>query len=208
MSVDELLRGVIKNNLNYYKIYIQNLNKLYENIENGLNKFDGLMYKESDHLILRLQNMLRVMYQIRKHRLFDNEQAFVKAVERGTHEFSYFKGIFENFQKILNSWAEFSKDNADYYSNLNKINGEAFNKTLFLGYSSVIGYLREGAMDIKYFNEFYADINELVLEHNKSLERADGLISSFDDKFVLADVEKFCSELLECETIISRRITF
>jgi hypothetical protein len=207
-DTDWLFQKAIEVNLNYYRMYIKNINALHKNIRDDLSKFDGLMYKESDHLVLRLQNMLRIAYDIRNKRLFDNEQLLLGKIKESEAEFIHFKGIMENFSEISRSYQDFCYDVADNYMGVNEANGKRYANTLFLSYDNVTDFLKDGSMDLKYFDKFVDEIDEIVDQFNKALKNTEDVMLLFDEKYVTADVEKFCVELLKYQDIITTRVGF
>jgi len=144
MSEGALLNKMLIDNLSFFKNYLDYSNKLYTEVGVDLTTICDSIYKESDNTVLRLQNMLRILYDIRENKSSYKESIIVEKLNQVTNEYSFFKEIFSNFNKAIRAINKFNENVTPNLNEFNKLNKrEMHPEVIFLNYESLLKYILE-----------------------------------------------------------------
>jgi len=209
MSEGDLLNKMLINNLNYFRNYLDNLNLLYSEVEADLTTISDDIYKESDNLVLRLQNILRILYNITEKKLYDKELTLLKKLKEVTDEYSFLKEIFSNFNKVIRKINKFNEDmdlNISKFTRLNR--RDAHSDVIFLNNEYFLKYICEKDIDIQHFQESSQILKEIFDKYDKIINRANSWNDLLEKKYIFVDHEPFYNEMCRCESEIYQHVNY
>jgi hypothetical protein len=209
MSEGDLLNKILLNNLNYFKNYLNNLNNFYVAVENDLEFISNNIYKESDNLVLRMQNILRILYDINENKLYDKEPLLLKKLKEVTEEYSFFKEIFSNFNEVIRRINKFNEDMTPNISKFTRLNRrDAHSEVMFLNNENFLKYIFEKDIDIENFKESSQILKEIFDEYNKIINKANSWDELLEKRYIFVDHEPFYNEMCRCDSEIYQNVNY
>lgn len=209
MSEGDLLNKMLLNNLDYFKNYLNNLNSLYKVVGDDLVIICDDIYKESDNMVLRMQNILRILYDINENKLYVKQSVLLKKLKEITQEYSFFKGIFSNFNNVIKKINKFNEDMTQNIIKFTKLNRrDAHSEVIFLNNENFIKYILENNIDIENFQESSKILKEIFDEYNKIIDTANSWNELLDKKYIFVDHEPFYKEMRRCDSEIYQNVNY
>jgi len=207
MPIEELLDKMFAFNLTYYKNYLNNLITLYSEIETPLNGVCSGIYTESDNLVLRMQEMLRILYEIDEKEIYSNQSLLLKKLKAITEVYSYFKDIFIEFKKIIKEINEFNNEIVvSRVKKFNQLNKKIDSKNIiFFNNDNLLKYILENNINLK---ESKIILKEILNVHHEIVNKLNSFNNLLDSKYIFVDHEPFYNEMCRCEFIISENVSY
>jgi len=208
MSEVELLNEILVNNLSYYKNFFNHLNTLYQEIEHDLDIVCNDVFEESNNILIRMQNMLKILLEITDNKIYDKEQLLLKKLKLVTEEFSNFKIIFSNFNAIFKDISQLCEEFNDNTNKFNKNIKEGKDEVLFFNYSYLLDYLANNDIDLEPFDESIKLIEDILNNFNELPKKLDSFKALLDEKYVFFYNEDFNYDMHECEQEINESVNY
>jgi hypothetical protein len=207
MPIEELLDKMFAFNLIYYKNYLNNLITLYSEIETPLNTICSGIYTESDNLVLRMQEMLRILYEIDEKEIYSNQSLLLKKFKEITKVYSHFKDIFIEFKKIIKEINEFNNEIVvNRIKKFNQLDKKIDLKNIiFFNNDNLLKYILENNINLK---ESKIILKEILNKHHEIINKLNLFNNLLDSKYIFVDHDPFYNEMCRCEFIISENVTY
>jgi hypothetical protein len=172
MPIEELLDKMLLNSLVYYKNYLNNLDVFYSEIEIPFSVICNDIYLESDNLVLYMQKMLRILYNIIEKELYNHQAIILKKFKAITDEYSHFKDIFVKFKNIIGKINKFNNEIENKIDKFNKLNKQIDSQDIiFFNNENLSKYILENNIDLEDFKESKKIIKEILNEHDKIINK-------------------------------------
>jgi hypothetical protein len=182
MGEGPLLDKLFVTYLNYYKNYLNNLNEVYFNAGNNFNDICDEIYVESVHVMDRLKSISKALDLIVAKGYADSEPILLEHLNNISVEFSFFKGIFLNFNKTLQKISVFYDNVLDGLNSAKKKNVRS--NVIFFDNGNLLKYMLESNLDMEHFSESRRLLKDILNEHSKMLEKLAALESKLDRDYI------------------------
>jgi hypothetical protein len=177
-----LLNKLFVTYLNYYKNYLSNLNKVYFNAEHCFNDICEEIYKESGNVIKHLEGITKVLSVVTANRYDDSEPLLLEHLSKASVEFSFFKGIFSNFNKTLQNISVFYDNVIEDLNSLKKKNVRS--NVIFFDNENLLKHISNSNLDMECFSESRNLLKDIFNEHSKILEKLAALENKLDRDYI------------------------
>jgi hypothetical protein len=193
MGEGPLLNKLLLNYLNYYKNYLNNLSEAYLNAGLRLNGVCDEILKESGNVITHLSNISKILNTIIINKYDDSESLLLTHLSKITSEFSFFKGIFSNFNKTLKNISAFNDNTVADLNNAKKKNISS--NVIFFNNENLLKYISESNLDMEHFSESSKLLKEISSEHNKMLEKLISLDKKLDSDYIYIEHSDYYNDM-------------
>jgi hypothetical protein len=200
----ELLNFILLNNLDYYKNYYMRLNKLFDDTYLSLEPLCFSIYKESDELVIRLENMLKLLSKIVTEKSYDKgEKVFLSELKKVSEEFSNFKFIFFNFNEILKNIISFCDGFNKSIRSFNRLSEASKSGVLLFNKEEFLGFIINNDIDLQPLKNSSDIMLEVVDGHNKLANKLSLCEELLERRYVVVDNFYFDSEMRKYDNIIN-----
>jgi hypothetical protein len=206
MGEGPLLNKLFVTYLNYYKNYLNNLNNVYFNAEHNLNDICNSILKESGEVITHLRNISKTLDIVTTKKYDDSEPLLLEYLNKVSVEFSFFKGIFLNFNKVLNNLSVFYDNVIEDLNSLKKKNIRS--NVIFFNNENLLKYISESNLDMECFSESRRLLKDILNEHSTILEKLASLERKLDRDYIYIEHSDYFESMWGDAHDINNRVNY
>jgi Mg2+ and Co2+ transporter CorA len=177
-----LLNKLFVTYLNYYKNYLSNLNEVYFNTGHRFDDICDNILRESGNVITRMENISKTLGVVTTKKYDDSESLLLEYLSKVSFEFSFFKGIFSNFNKVLQNISAFYDNVIEDLNSSKKKNVRS--NVIFFNNENLLKYILESNLDMECFSESRNLLKDILNEHSKLLEKLAALERKLDRDYI------------------------